>query len=125
MPPIQTAAHPFEYAKMNDKQTYTFETYTLLLETRRRENAEPLLVATAVMPDNFVLTGRFPLRPVDRENELNVIRFLEKTFDLKPYFKTHTFEGQLGEFDQLRIQHRKQQYDTLMDALLDRTSELK
>ena len=72
-----------------------------------------------------MLTGRLPLRPVDRENDLNVIRFLEKSFDLKPYFKTRTFEEQLGEFDQLRIQHRKKQYDSLMDALLDRTSELK
>ena len=100
---------------MNDKQTYTFETFTLIREIRQRENDEPIIVATLVMPDNFVLTGRLPLRPVDRENDLNVIR----------YFKTYTFEEQLGEFDQLRIQHRKKQYDSLMDALLDRTSELK
>ena len=86
---------PDEYAKMNDKQTYTLETFTLIREIRQREN------------------------------DLNVIRFLEKSFDLKPYFKTRTFEEQLGEFDQLRIQHRKKQYDSLMDALLDRTSELK
>ena len=110
---------------MNDKQTYTFETFTLIREIRQRENDEPIIVATLVMPDNFVLTGRLPMRPVDRENDLNVIRFLEMSFDLKPYFKTYTFEEQLGEFDQLRIQHRKKQYDSLMDALLDRTSELK
>ena len=52
---------------MNDKQTYTLETFTLIREIRQRENAEPIIVATLVMPDNFVLTGRLPLRPVDRE----------------------------------------------------------
>ena len=110
---------------MNDKQTYTLETFTLIREIRQRENAPPLLVATVVMPDNFVLSERLPVQLVDRENDLNIIRFLEKAFDLKPYFKTHTFEEQLGEFDELRLQHRKKQYDSLMDALLERTNELK
>ena len=40
---------PDEYAKMNDKQTYTFETFTLIREIRQRENDEPIIVATLVI----------------------------------------------------------------------------
>lgn len=110
---------------MSDKQTHTLETFTLIREIRRRENAPPLLAVTLVLPDNFVLTERMPLQPTDYENDMNVIRFLEKALDLKPYFKGRAFEEKLAEFDAIRLQGRKQQYDALMDALLNRTNELK
>lgn len=107
------------------KQTHKLETFTLIHEIRQRENAAPLLVATLVLPDNLVLTERFAIQPVERENQLNIIRFLEKSFDLKPYFKSTAFEERLKEFDSIRLQSRKQQYDALMDALLSKTNELK
>lgn len=110
---------------MSDKHTYTLETFTLIREIRQRENAPPLLVATLVLPDNFVLTERMPVHPVDRENDMNIIRFLEKSLDLKPYFKSREFEGKLAEFDAIRLQSRRQQYDALMDALISRTNQLK
>lgn len=109
----------------DNKQTYQLETFTLICEIRQRENAPPLLVATLVLPDNFVLTERMPVHPVDRENNQNIIRFLEKALDLKPYFKSPVFEEKLKEFDNIRLQSRKQQYDALMDALLSKTGALK
>ena len=110
---------------MSNKQTYTLESFSLIREIRERENAPPILVATLVLPDNFVLTERMPVHPIDRENDMNVIRFLEKALDLKPFFKGRTFEERLAEFDAIRLQSRKQHYDGVMDALLDRTNELK
>lgn len=107
------------------KHTHKLETFTLIHEIRQRENAAPLLVATLVLPDNLVLTEKFPVQPVDRENHLNIIRFLEKSFDLKPFFKSAIFEERLQEFDTIRLQSRKQQYEALMDALLSKTNELK